>query len=277
MLASGIVRRHGLWAVVVLTVSALLSLHLKPFLPAVQIFGPGKTPIGVRHPVDSGSAQLNKIITSHFDSPTFPRNLSSSHASQKLSKRAFDFYYYVCKGEKHAAAIEAAFNGVALSGLEFSDEDLKDGWNEFSNNATYYVWYLPDFAAIIASNIISPKYEVEKKFAGQTLSAEDIAKRVPKLNRFSDAIWTVWEQQRPSDPENVRYLGHDFITNPTTVDIMSYIFGAEYRGVKAVPWPGMPFDLDSDEGKALLASPNGVGTHWFLADRVARLKKRNIK
>ncbi|KAL8994778.1 MAG: hypothetical protein Q9169_005340 [Polycauliona sp. 2 TL-2023] len=330
MLVSGIVRRHGLWAIVALTFSALLSLLFKPLSPAVRILGLEKPDIGARHPVSNGSAPVNKIITSHFGSPTVALNLSSPRASQKLFKRAVnpqDFHGYVCKGEKHLAAIEAAFNGAFSAGLEFSDADLTDGWtkddtdkmplsrswleplqdtqgrkpttpdskyikyrqdkafpnaagdlvSEFMKEAIYYVYYLPNFYTIVASNIVSPKYEVEKKFAGQKLSHEDIAKRVPKLNRFSDVIWTVWKQQRPSDPRKLRYLAHDFITNPTTVDIMSYIFGAKYRGDKEVPWPGMEFGLDSEEGKALLASPNGIGTYRLLTDRAATLGRRSIK
>ena len=57
---------------------------------------------------------------------------------------------------------------------------------------------------------------------------------------------------------------------------MNKIFGAAFRGDKGVPWPGLPLGLDSDEGKALLAAPNGIGMARILIDRVATLGRRKV-
>ncbi|KAL8718034.1 MAG: hypothetical protein Q9225_004788 [Loekoesia sp. 1 TL-2023] len=149
---------------------------------------------------------------------------------------------------------------------------------ETLKESMYFVTYLPSFSTIIASNTKSPSYQLRKKYPGPLqLTRDDIAKRVPKLNRFSDVIWKVWTQLVPNDPEKLRYVARDFIVNDVTVDIMNHIFGAKYRGEKNFPWPGLTFGLDSDEGKALLASPNGIGVYWLLLDRAAKLGRRKLK
>lgn len=42
-------------------------------------------------------------------------------------------------------------------------------------------------------------------------------------------------------------------------------------------WPGLSFGMDSDEGKALLGTPNGIGTARLLIDRAAQLGRRELK
>lgn len=116
----------------------------------------------------------------------------------------------------------------------------------------HYVFYLPAFSLIVAGKIVSPAYEVEVKHPDQTLFTEEIGQQVPKLNRSSDVIWTVWKQQVPSEAQKLRYLAHDFVTNMVTVDLMNYNFGAGYRGEKEVPWPDLELGLDSDKGRHCL-------------------------
>lgn len=41
-----------------------------------------------------------------------------------------------------------------------------------------------------------------------------------------------------------------------------------------VKWPGLTFGLDTEEGQALLATPNGVATAWLLIDRARQLGRR---
>lgn len=292
------------------------------------------------------------LFTEHDESSTIlfgnrssTPDFSPTVQHEGLSKRAFDFRYYVCKGGVQWAKIQEVSKGTPPSGPLFSDEDLQDGWSKddkdkpdfiawttplqdlvgrrptrsdmqfiklrqdkafhnaagelvqvskpppvepaesltcrFSKNffkeAIYFVTYLPSFSAIVVSNVKSPRNQLEQKYPGPLhLSNDDIAKRIPKLNRFSDVIWKVWTQL-VHDPEKLRYIAHDFVVNDVTVDVMNHIFGARYRGEKSVPWPGMKFGLESDEGKALLASPNGVGTFWLLLDRAAKLGRRKLE
>ncbi|KAL8827477.1 MAG: hypothetical protein Q9170_007001 [Blastenia crenularia] len=150
---------------------------------------------------------------------------------------------------------------------------------EFLPKAMYFAFYLPSFSAVIAININSPKNQLLRKFPGPLqLSPQDIARRVPRLNRFSDVIWKVWTQLvPPGDAKKLRYVAHSFITNDVTVDIINQILNVRYRGEKAVPWPGMEFGLDSREGRALLATPNGVGVYRLLIDRARELGRREAR
>lgn len=55
---------------------------------------------------------------------------------------------------------------------------------------------------------------------------------------------------------------------------MDDIFNAR-RGTIVVPWANrLTFSLDSQEGKALFASPNGVAVAWFLIHRAEDLGRR---
>lgn len=47
------------------------------------------------------------------------------------------------------------------------------------------------------------------------------------------------------------------------------------RGTTVVPWENrLTFGLDSKEGKALLASPNGLAVAWILIHRAEELGRR---
>jgi hypothetical protein len=42
-------------------------------------------------------------------------------------------------------------------------------------------------------------------------------------------------------------------------------------------WPGVTFDIESEEGKAILGTPNGAGTAWLLIQRKRELGRRRIE
>ncbi|KAF2023670.1 hypothetical protein EK21DRAFT_118541 [Setomelanomma holmii] len=44
-----------------------------------------------------------------------------------------------------------------------------------------------------------------------------------------------------------------------------------------VPWPGVTFDIDSEESKAILGTPNGAGTVWLLIQRKKDFGDRRIE
>ncbi|KAL8887609.1 MAG: hypothetical protein Q9215_004830 [Flavoplaca cf. flavocitrina] len=97
----------------------------------------------------------------------------------------------------------------------------------------------------------------------------------PYHNKAGELI-QVWSGLPNNNAGSLRYIAHDYVSNPTTEALMDKLFGAAFRGDKEVPWPGLPFGLDSDEGKALLAALNGLGTARILIDRVATLGRRKV-
>ncbi len=57
---------------------------------------------------------------------------------------------------------------------------------------------------------------------------------------------------------------------------MAYIFQRQSGGVN-IPFPGLEFEMDSEEGLALLGTPDGMGTGWLMQDRVKELGRRDPK
>ncbi len=48
-------------------------------------------------------------------------------------------------------------------------------------------------------------------------------------------------------------------------------------GNARAPWPGKTFGLETNEGKALLGTPNGVAVGWLLIDRYREMGRREPK
>ncbi|KAL8895341.1 MAG: hypothetical protein Q9207_008209, partial [Kuettlingeria erythrocarpa] len=152
--------------------------------------------------------------------------------------------------------------------------------DEFSPSARYYQYYVPVISAIVISEINSPFNQVRRRyvFADKPVpSSQYIAGHlVPPLNRWSDVTWTIWKEKAGDTANNLRYLAHDAIENEATDEIAAYIF-AKARNSQDVPYPGLDFGMDSREGRALLGTPNGIGTARILIDRAKELGKRELR
>ncbi|KAL8961139.1 MAG: hypothetical protein Q9193_002266 [Seirophora villosa] len=103
---------------------------------------------------------------------------------------------------------------------------------------------------------------------------------LPTISRLSDLMWLAWTTVAPK-PERLRYLARDKINNDDTNTLMRYLFLRDKGQANSVVWPGLAYDGNSDEGKALLASPNGRATAWLLIDHGHlmdwRMKSRQLK
>ena len=95
---------------------------------------------------------------------------------------------------------------------------------------------------------------------------------IPQLNRLSDMMWYQWIHLF-TDPATLRYIGHDNISNRLSQGIIREML-LRMTGDKFSPWPGYSFGLDTDDGRALLGTPNGIGVAWLLLDRFRDMGKR---
>ncbi|KAI4110613.1 MAG: hypothetical protein LQ339_001189 [Xanthoria mediterranea] len=135
--------------------------------------------------------------------------------------------------------------------------------------AQVYALYIPEACAIITSVSYSPSHELQK----QGVPANEIANRIPPLHQLSDILWAVWETLIYA-PGNLQYYAVDGITNSIAKPLMDAIFTAR-RGTINVPWSNrLTFNLDSQEGQTLFASPNGIAVAWFLIHRAQELGRR---
>ncbi|KAL8898638.1 MAG: hypothetical protein Q9207_006608 [Kuettlingeria erythrocarpa] len=154
----------------------------------------------------------------------------------------------------------------------------------FRDQAYYKQYYFPSISAILASDINSP------------------------------ANQTIWKQLAKDDYKKLRYIAHDNTANLQTEHVMENIFTKHSRkdassgsesgsgsgsesasgtssgtspgtssgssssdGEDEPEFPGLSFGMDSDEGKALLGIPNGIGTARILVDRATELGRRELK
>lgn len=108
----------------------------------------------------------------------------------------------------------------------------------------------------------------------QGITKEDRTKLLPTISTLSDLMWLAWNTVSTT-PSSLRYLGRDKIYNEETMAIMEYLFVRDKNGeTRNVPWPGLDYRGDSDEGKALLATPNGRATAWLLIDHAQEMKRK---
>ncbi|KAL8672576.1 MAG: hypothetical protein Q9168_002981 [Polycauliona sp. 1 TL-2023] len=136
--------------------------------------------------------------------------------------------------------------------------------------ARYHQYNVPSHNAILAKYVESPKSILQKR----NIPAASIPSLVPPLNRLSDLSWYTYSNYA-SNPGGLRYIGHHFISNKESSDIIDQILKSVYNtNTPNIAWPGLQASINTDYGKALLATPKGVGVAWLLMDRAADLGRR---
>jgi hypothetical protein len=97
--------------------------------------------------------------------------------------------------------------------------------------------------------------------------------KLPKLRAFSGVLWGYWSKANP-DIKNVRYLFMMGISNDQTNTLIATCLHNKEETLKE--WPGIEFHTKSDEGHALLGSPNGAAFAYFLMQHKAELGQKTI-
>ncbi|KAL8729107.1 MAG: hypothetical protein Q9166_004938 [cf. Caloplaca sp. 2 TL-2023] len=187
---------------------------------------------------------------------------------------------------------EDAFTGFANNRIPIGDEvsalnALQDKF--FRNSAgrlvrvptggSYLLQYVPLWSAMIAMFVQSPSARLQNSMEspyGQVIAKENLPQVIPPLHRLSDLSWYIYSLI--GNPGNIRYIGHDNVANTATNDIMDHIFSEHYDDTDPdLPWPGLVLDIDTDEAKALLSTPNSLGVAYMMIDHAAVLGRRHPK
>ncbi|KAL8864820.1 MAG: hypothetical protein Q9174_007208, partial [Haloplaca sp. 1 TL-2023] len=135
----------------------------------------------------------------------------------------------------------------------------------------YHAFYIVSNTAILITYSQSPVQFVTTEL---DIPASEVDAVVPPLHRLSDAIWLIYGDLDEDGAGALRFIMRDNINNDVTSPLLEHIFRTR-RGTLDVPWENrLTFDLDSDEGKALFGSPNGVAVAWVLIHRVQELGRR---
>ncbi|KAI4248499.1 MAG: hypothetical protein L6R40_001060 [Gallowayella cf. fulva] len=154
--------------------------------------------------------------------------------------------------------------------LDQSGDFVNDYGKQDATSATYHGLYVPHNGAIIIFLSVSPRNKVERR----RVPMEDIPKYIPRLNQLSDLVWLAWDNL-VENPEVLRYYAVEGIFNAVAKNLMDEIFQQRRGTTNDIPWSlRLTFDLKSDEGKALFASPNGIAVNWLLIHHASLLGRR---
>ncbi|KAI9691319.1 MAG: hypothetical protein M1820_009740 [Bogoriella megaspora] len=97
----------------------------------------------------------------------------------------------------------------------------------------------------------------------------------PMLKRWSDVVFLAWQkgaQDAGVQVNSLRYFFEEDITNRASQDVIAEAL----RRVQSTGSDGQEFTADSNEGKAILATPNGRGKAFFLAQHKEALGRKTI-
>ncbi|KAF2876222.1 hypothetical protein BDV95DRAFT_560268 [Massariosphaeria phaeospora] len=139
---------------------------------------------------------------------------------------------------------------------EHESEVTIDGKKYLPTGATFLNIFNPEDGVIIAWGNYGPAYRAKKK--------DPPIELLPKLQKWSDVAFLQWyaTSGKGDSTKNINYILQTPIENEESVSLIERALANTKKELKT--WPGVEFDAESDEGKAILGSPNGSGIGFFL-------------
>ena len=119
---------------------------------------------------------------------------------------------------------------------------------------------------IIAYNNFGPAYMVRAKSI----------KTLPDIRAWSDITFVEWQMQaqnKDQDVSGLKYVIRYDIVNDETADIIARAAGPRFR----IAWPGATISMSTEQGRAILGTPNGVGVAFLLATHKAQLGQKTVE
>jgi hypothetical protein len=128
---------------------------------------------------------------------------------------------------------------------------------------TYFHTYFSYKAGLIVADSNLSPFEAAKRNDSEVSSCD--------LQHWSDAVFIQWKSwDFELEIRNLRYVLRFTINNDHTLAVINQILDAHRPLGKGCPsWPGITIDVDSEDGKALLGTPNGSGVAWLLIQHKA--------
>ncbi|KAL5115490.1 hypothetical protein ACEQ8H_006631 [Pleosporales sp. CAS-2024a] len=125
--------------------------------------------------------------------------------------------------------------------------------------------------AIYGTYLDGPKSSASREWYGN--KKEPTTDLLPQLRSLSDVLWGYWARENPN-VKNIRYFFMLGIANELTNQLIASCLQNAKKTL--TEWPGLSFDTSTDEGHALLASPNGAVFAYFLLQHKAQLGPKTI-
>ncbi|KAL8728780.1 MAG: hypothetical protein Q9166_005158 [cf. Caloplaca sp. 2 TL-2023] len=185
-----------------------------------------------------------------FGVDDYTHSFTVDSRQSKLVKRVVDdatYHSYVCKGSTYLDAIVTGPRSERV----WAQQDLDNGG-----------WEIQQDIAEVSEDL-----EPALQGLGIPHGADDIRPV------FADQYRPFSRNGNPDNPAtrageqagNLRYVFRDKVVNDMTRGIMEYITGVETDTLD-LPWPGRTYDMRTNDGKALLGTPYGVGIAYLLKD-----------
>ncbi|KAJ4347557.1 Mitochondrial import inner membrane translocase subunit tim8 [Ascochyta clinopodiicola] len=125
-------------------------------------------------------------------------------------------------------------------------------------------------------NVKSAVQSASQNWAVEKLSLDEL----PKLRQLSDISWAFWRRAHPdgANLDNInKFLVHDIVNDDTLrligLALKTYRVPEGQQRYNFLPkWPGLTFSIETEEGKAMLGSPNGIAAGYFVAQHKTQLQ-----
>lgn len=96
---------------------------------------------------------------------------------------------------------------------------------------------------------------------------------IPALQRWSDVAYLQWSMcTEASDP--LKFVLQYHVKNPAAEAVVQLINSV--NDTEVMPWPGTTYETATEEGLALLGTPNGIGVAYLLIQHKANLGHKTI-
>ncbi|KAF2870565.1 hypothetical protein BDV95DRAFT_63525 [Massariosphaeria phaeospora] len=154
-------------------------------------------------------------------------------------------------------------NNVKYATIEHTVDYKKDGHDYKATQG--FARFITESSGVIFALWLESPYKAARK----AWKKEPAIDELPRLQMSSDLLWAAYE---PYSGSRLRHVMSCDINNEETRAIMFRALGNK----APTTWPGTSFDINSDEGLALLGSPNGYGFAYLLIQRKAELGNRCI-
>ncbi|KAF2097652.1 hypothetical protein NA57DRAFT_77904 [Rhizodiscina lignyota] len=145
---------------------------------------------------------------------------------------------------------------------------MTDEWEHEGTNAYYNAEYDALNGVIIVTEARSPEYMVKEGRAPHGAA-------VPDMKHWSDITFLEWAHVAGSRVAGLSNILHMDVDNPESVWIAEKVIGGD--GLPEEWAKAKEISPSTQEGQALLGSPNGGGVGWLLAQHKDALGKKAVR
>ena len=148
--------------------------------------------------------------------------------------------------------------------IEWTHSQASSDGKFHATGAVYEQLYNAAAGVIVAIHNESPEH----------VMAPPPASQLVPLRKWSDVVYLTWTHvcstaTPPADPKGLKYILRVNVVNWNSRDAVERVIGGDLETL--TDWPGTSIDPSSEEGLALLGTPNGNGIGWLFLQHKSTL------